>query len=62
MEATSLTVAIALAIGIGLQNFPKGIAVAMPLRGDGMKKLKSFWYGQFSAIVEPAAAFIGDSI
>lgn len=59
METASLSAAIALAIGIGLQNFPEGIAVAMPLRGDGMKKIKSFWYGQFSAIVEPVAAIAG---
>jgi zinc transporter, ZIP family len=59
IEAASLTAAIALALGIGLQNFPEGVAVAMPLRSDGMGKLKSFWYGQLSAIVEPAAAIAG---
>jgi zinc transporter, ZIP family len=37
--------AVALAIGIGLQNFPEGIAVAMPLRGDGMSRFRSFFYG-----------------
>lgn len=51
--------AIALAIGIGLQNFPEGIAVAMPLRRQGVGRLKSFWYGQLSAIVEPVAGVIG---
>lgn len=51
--------AIALAIGIGLQNFPEGIAVAMPLRRQGVSRLKSFWYGQLSAIVEPIAGLIG---
>jgi ZIP family zinc transporter len=51
--------AIALAIGIGLQNFPEGIAVALPLRGEGVSRLKSFWYGQLSAIVEPVAAVVG---
>jgi zinc transporter, ZIP family len=51
--------AVALAIGIGLQNFPEGIAVAMPLRGDGMSRFRSFFYGQLSAIVEPAAAVLG---
>ncbi|NNE35462.1 MAG: ZIP family metal transporter, partial [Rhodothermales bacterium] len=51
--------AIALAIGIGLQNFPEGIAVALPLRGEGASRLKSFWYGQLSAIVEPVAAVAG---
>ncbi|CAI8188525.1 MAG: Zinc transporter ZupT [Flavobacteriaceae bacterium] len=51
--------AVALAIGIGIQNFPEGIAVSMPLRRQGVSKLKSFWYGQLSAIVEPVAAVLG---
>jgi ZIP family zinc transporter len=51
--------AIALAIGIGLQNFPEGIAVAMPLRREGVRPLKAFWYGQLSAAVEPLAAVTG---
>lgn len=55
----SISAAAALAIGIGIQNFPEGIAVAMPLRGGGTSRLKSFWYGQLSAIVEPIAAVIG---
>lgn len=51
--------AIALAIGIGIQNFPEGIAVSMPLRRQGLSRLKSFNYGQLSAIVEPVAAMLG---
>ncbi|MCF6212796.1 MAG: ZIP family metal transporter [Flavobacteriaceae bacterium] len=51
--------AVALAIGIGLQNFPEGFAVAMPLRRQGVSRFKSFWYGQLSAIVEPIAGVIG---
>jgi ZIP family zinc transporter len=51
--------AIALAIGIGIQNFPEGVAISMPLRRDGVSRLKSFNYGQLSAIVEPVAAVIG---
>jgi ZIP family zinc transporter len=51
--------AIALAIGIGIQNFPEGAAVSMPLRREGMPRLKCFWYGQLSAVVEPMAAVIG---
>jgi ZIP family zinc transporter len=51
--------AIALAIGIGIQNFPEGVAVSMPLRREGMPRLKCFWYGQLSAIVEPVAGIIG---
>lgn len=50
---------IALAIGIGLQNFPEGLAVSMPLRREGFSRLKSFWYGQLSAVVEPIAGVIG---
>ncbi len=51
--------AVALAIGIGLQNFPEGFAVAMPLRRQGLSRFKSFWYGQLSAIVEPIAGVLG---
>src|SRR6056300_1832038 len=51
--------AVALAIGIGLQNFPEGFAVAMPLRRQGLSRRKSFMYGQASAIVEPIAAVLG---
>ncbi|MFN1835477.1 ZIP family metal transporter [Balneola sp. MJW-20] len=51
--------AIALAIGIGIQNFPEGLAVSMPLRRDGLSRIKSFWYGQLSGIVEPISAVIG---
>ena len=51
--------AVALAIGIGLQNFPEGFAVAMPLRRQGVSRRKSFWYGQLSAIVEPIAGVLG---
>ena len=55
----SIAGAVALALGIGIQNFPEGIAVSMPLRRQGASRLKSFWYGQLSAIVEPIAAIIG---
>ena len=51
--------AIALAIGIGIQNLPEGVAVSMPLRRDGMSRKKSFFYGQFSGMVEPISAVIG---
>jgi ZIP family zinc transporter len=59
LDTASLGGAIALAIGIGLQNFPEGAAVAMPLRRVGWSRLRSFWYGQLSAVVEPVAAVIG---
>jgi ZIP family zinc transporter len=51
--------AIALAIGIGIQNFPEGAAVSMPLRREGMSKGKSFLLGQASGIVEPIAGVLG---
>jgi ZIP family zinc transporter len=51
--------AIALAIGIGIQNFPEGAAVSLPLRREGMGRWKSFVLGQSSGIVEPIAGVIG---
>jgi len=51
--------AIALAIGIGLQNFPEGAAVALPLRREGMSRRKSFFMGQASGAVEPVAGVLG---
>lgn len=51
--------AVALAIGIGLQNFPEGVAVSMPLRREGFSKWKAFLYGQASGVVEPIAAVAG---
>ena len=49
----------ALTVGIGIQNFPEGFAVSVSLRREGMSRLKSFWYGQLSAIVEPMSAVVG---
>jgi ZIP family zinc transporter len=57
--AATLPAAMALAVGIGIQNFPEGFAVSMPLRREGMSRLRSFWYGQLSAAVEPVAAVVG---
>ena len=51
--------AIMLAIGIGLQNFPEGSAVSIPLLREGMSRNKAFFYGQLSAIVEPIFGVIG---
>lgn len=58
-SAVTLAGAIALSIGIGIQNFPEGAAVSVPLRREGFSRIKSFWYGQLSAVVEPIAALIG---
>ena len=54
--------AIALGMGIGIQNFPEGFAVSMPLRRMGVSKWKSWQWGQLSAIVEPIFAVIGAAI
>lgn len=51
--------AIMLAIGIGIQNFPEGAAVSLPLRREGYSRFKCFMYGQASALVEPISAVIG---
>ena len=51
--------ALALAIGIGLQNFPEGAAVSLPLRREGMGRAKSFLMGQASGMVEPLAGVLG---
>ena len=48
-----------MAIGIGLQNFPEGAAVSLPLRREGMGRTKSFLMGQASGFVEPVAGVLG---
>ena len=57
-----LGAAIALAIGIGLQNFPEGTAVALPIRREGASRVRALWWGQLSAIVEPVAGVIGAAL
>jgi ZIP family zinc transporter len=57
--AAGLAGALSLAFGIGLQNFPEGAAVSIPLRREGLSRLKSFWIGQASGIVEPIAGVLG---
>ena len=54
----TMSAAIALALGIGIQNFPEGAIISMPLKNEGMSKLKAFWYGTLSGIVEPIASVI----
>lgn len=58
-STASLAGAVALAIGMGIQNFPEGTAVSMPLRRDGMSRIRSFHYGQLSGAVEPVFAMLG---
>lgn len=59
LGSASFPAALALAVGIGLQNFPEGLAVAVPLRREGLSRLRSFWYGQLTGVVEPLAAALG---
>lgn len=59
LPSASIGGAIALAIGIGLQNLPEGTAVSMPLRREGMSRGKSFMLGQASGLVEPVAGVLG---
>ena len=51
--------AITIAMGTGLQNFPEGAAVSLPMRREGVSRLKSFAVGQFSGMVEPVAGVLG---
>ena len=48
--------ALALSLGIAIQNFPEGAIISMPLRAEGMKKSKAFMSGTLSGIVEPVGA------
>ena len=54
----NLSAALALAIGIAIQNFPEGAIISMPLVRNGETKKKAFMYGAISALVEPLSAAI----
>lgn len=54
----TLTSALALSVGIAIQNFPEGAIISMPLKGEGMSKGKAFFYGVLSGAVEPVGAII----
>ena len=56
---TSLASAIALTIGIAIQNFPEGSAISLPMRRDGIGSFKAFIFGSISALVEPIFAVLG---
>ncbi len=58
-QGASLAAAVALALGIGIQNFPEGAAVSVPLRRQGLSRSKSFFWGQLSGMVEPIAGVLG---
>ena len=59
-QNTNITLAgaLALSIGMAIQNFPEGAIISMPLKSEGMSKTKSFLYGALSGIVEPLGAII----
>jgi zinc transporter, ZIP family len=59
LSGITFAAALSLALGIGLQNFPEGMAVSVPLRGTGMSRVKAFWFGQMSGMVEPVAGVLG---
>ena len=55
----ALAGAVSVAVGIGLQNFPEGAAVSLPLLREGMSRRRAFFLGQASGVVEPLAALAG---
>jgi ZIP family zinc transporter len=59
LSSFSLGSAVALALGIAIQNFPEGAAVSLPLRREGWSLWRSFYVGQATALVEPLAGVIG---
>ena len=59
LDGASLISAWTLALGIGIQNFPEGTAVSVPLRREGFSRNKAFFYGQLSGIVEPISGVLG---
>ncbi|MBR1376501.1 MAG: ZIP family metal transporter [Bacilli bacterium] len=59
IPGATLLAAVSLAVGIGIQNFPEGSAISLPLRREGYSRFKSFIIGSLSGIVEPIAAVIG---
>lgn len=59
VPGATLTAAFMLAVGVGIQNFPEGTAVSLPLRRENFSRTKSFIYGMMSGIVEPIAGLIG---
>ena len=54
----SAAAAMALSLGIAIQNFPEGAIISMPLRAEGTGKPKAFLGGVLSGIVEPIGAIL----
>ena len=59
LDGATIISAWMLALGIGIQNFPEGTAVSVPLRREGFSRKRAFFYGQLSGIVEPISGVIG---
>jgi zinc transporter, ZIP family len=59
LPTATIAGAIALTLGIGIQNFPEGAAVSIPLRREGLSIGRSFFWGQFSGMMEPIAGVLG---
>lgn len=59
LDSQTTATALGLAIGIGIQNFPEGTAISLPLRREGFSRKKSFIIGALSGIVEPLSAVLG---
>jgi len=54
----SVSAALALAVGIAIQNVPEGAIISMPMRSDGMSRIRAFGYGAVSGAIEPVGAII----
>ena len=54
----AMSAALALAVGMAIQNIPEGAIISLPLRGDGLSRGKAFGYGALSGIVEPVSALV----
>ena len=54
----SVSAALALAVGIAIQNVPEGAIISMPMRSDGMSRRRAFGYGAVSGAIEPVGAII----
>ena len=59
LDGANFLTASLLALGIGIQNFPEGTAISLPLKRDGYSNLKAFIVGSLSGIVEPIAGVLG---
>lgn len=57
-EAISISAALALAVGIAIQNVPEGAIISMPMRSDGMRRRRAFGYGVVSGAIEPIGAVV----